>query len=270
MPLEGLLDIGSEDDIVRLRQMTSMQQLSPQLPLWSASEAANALTVRESPRARRLSVRVFRTGKVEVVVPRRTSQRLVARFLDQHRGWIERKRTEARRNAIPQEPFPPQRIELVAFGESWRVHLAGGSGRARVSTLAPGVLSASGSVDEPNAMKRALRQWLAAKAAELLPPLLQSAANELGVSYARVVIRRQRTRWGSCSTRGTISLNACLLFQRPQVVRYLLIHELAHTRHMNHSKRFWQCVGRWCTEYQTFDRELREGWKRVPEWAIER
>jgi predicted metal-dependent hydrolase len=61
-----------------------------------------------------------------------------------------------------------------------------------------------------------------------------------------------------------------LLFQRPQVVRYLLIHELVHTLHMNHSKRFWECVGRLCPDFETLDRELREGWRRVPGWVFDR
>lgn len=103
----------------------------------------------------------------------------------------------------------------------------------------------------------------------MLAPLLAQIARELNFSYEKLTIRRQRTRWGSCSARGTISLNCCLLFQRPEVVRYLMIHELAHTRHMNHSKRFWQCVARHCPEYKSLDRQLREGWKHVPAWVLD-
>src|SRR5829696_3902704 len=175
-------------------------------------DAADGWLVRESRRARRLIVRVHHTGRVEVIVPRRTSQRTVARFVDRHREWIERKRAEARRTITPAQPIPPQEAA-------------------------------------------ALRRALIAKAHDVLSPMLAATAQELGFSYERIMIRRQRTRWGSCSARGTISLNCCLLFQRPPVVRYLLIHELAHTRHMNHSKRFWQCVARHCPDYQALDRE---------------
>ena len=69
-----------------------------------------------------------------------------------------------------------------------------------------------------------------------------SLRGELNYSVERVVIRCQRTRWGSCSTRGTVSLNCSLVFLRPEVVRYLFMHELAHTRHMNHSPGFWRLV----------------------------
>jgi predicted metal-dependent hydrolase len=58
------------------------------------------------------------------------------------------------------------------------------------------------------------------------------------------------------------------MFQRPQVVRYLMIHELSHTVQMNHSRRFWQTVSRHCPDYRRLDRELLDGWRRVPSWVF--
>jgi hypothetical protein len=76
-----------------------------------------------------------------------------------------------------------------------------------------------------------LLRWLATRARLAATPLLLALSQQMDCRFARLQIRRQRTRWGSCSTRGTISLNCCLLFQRPQVLRYLLVHELSHVRH---------------------------------------
>jgi len=81
-------------------------------------------------------------------------------------------------------------------------------------------------------------------------------------------VRKQRTRWGSCSTRGTITLNVCLLFQPPEVVRYLYLHELTHLRHMNHSARFWAAVGRLEPAWRELDAQLARGWQRVPAWLL--
>lgn len=248
--------------------MFEPQIASPQLSLQLAAEGPNDWVVRESARARRLSVKVFRTGRVEVIVPRRVSARTVSRFVEQHREWIDQKRTEALRNAVPPQPFPPARIELSACAESWRVHLAGGKGRPRTSELAPGVLGIRGDAGETRLAKESLRRWLMSRASQALAPMLAATAREVGMSYRKMAIRRQRSRWGSCSTRGTISLNCCLLFQRPEVVRYLLVHELAHTQHMNHSKRFWQCVERHCPDFQELDAELLAGWRRVPVWVF--
>jgi predicted metal-dependent hydrolase len=248
------------------------ESTTSQLPLWPAGEAIGDWAVRESRRARRLSVRVFRTGRVEVVVPRRTSRRTVTRFLDQHRDWIESRRAEAQRNAVltPVQPFPPIQIDLSACGEIWRVHMAGGGTRMRIRETASGILAISGSPGNMRGVRQALQRWLMARAFEVLAPLLAQTASELDLKYAKVVIRRQRTRWGSCSARGTISLNCSLLFQPREVVRYLLIHELAHTLHMNHSRRFWECVRGYCPEFESLDEELREGWRRVPGWVFDR
>lgn len=242
--------------------------VTSQLPLWSAKDAADGWSVRESQRARRLTVRVFHTGRVEVVVPFRTSPRAVERFLERHRPWIERKRAEARLRAGPPAPFPPPQVELAACAEVWRIHLAGGRGRVRVAPSASGLLGLTGEAGTGQTVRHALRRWLTERARHVLAPLLAECARELGFSYQRVLVRRQRTRWGSCSTRGTISLNCCLLFQRPAVVRYLMIHELVHTRHMNHSRHFWQCVARHCPDYHSLDRELLDGWRRVPDWVF--
>ncbi len=239
---------------------------SSQLPLWSDGDEAEWV-VRESVRARRLAVRVLLTGQVEVVVPCRTSARTVERFVGRHRDWIAHQREKVRRLARPAEPFPPYRIELSACEQTLRVHLAGGRGRTRATVVAPGLLGISGPVDSRAAVQLALQRWLTTTARQTLEPMLARLARELDVRYGKIAIRRQRTRWGSCSTHGTISLNCCLLFQRPAVVRYLLIHELAHTVHMNHSRRFWNFVARHCGDYRRLDQELLEGWRRVPAWV---
>ena len=103
---------------------------------------------------------------------------------------------------------------------------------------------------------------------ERLAPPLRQLADELRYSVERVVIRCQRTRWGSCSTRGTVSLNCSLVFLRAEVVRYLFIHELAHLKHMNHSAGFWRLVGTLEPDYRQLDRELLAGWRTVPLWVF--
>jgi predicted metal-dependent hydrolase len=246
----------------------SMFNAPPQLPLWSDHDTGKDWAVRESRRARRLTVHVFHTGRVEIVVPRRTSRRVVAQFLDGHREWIEAKLAHARRNAAIREPFPPGEVEFCAFAESWRIHLAGGAGSLRARAIAPAILSLVGDAGDTRRVRHVLRAWLAQKARALLAPVLAECAREMGLTYQRLAVRRQRTRWGSCSTRGTISLNACLLFQTPQVMRYLLVHELVHTRYMNHSSAFWAGVASHCPDYMHLDAALLEGWRRVPSWVF--
>lgn len=228
-----------------------------QLSLFDARDTAAAFTVRHSLRARRLTVRVFVTGRVEVVVPPRTAERTVRDFVARHREWIEMRRDRARRDRPRPAAFPPPAIELTAYAERWPLPM----------TVAPGTLAARGSAPDLK-LRRSLRAWVIARSVARLEPWLDSLARETGLGYARMVVRCQRTRWGSCSSRGTISLNACLAFQRPAVVRYLLLHELAHTRHMNHSSRFWCLVAGHEPDWQALDRELAAGWRHVPAWML--
>ena len=227
--------------------------------------------IRVSSRARRLSLRVYPDARVEMVVPPRAHPREVEAFLAAHREWIEAKRALALRNRPTPQVFPPAAIHFAATGESWRLHVAGGTGAVRITEQGAGdeqrVLRITGAA-APAALRKALRSWLLRAARPRLSPRVAALSRNTGIPYSQVAIRRQRSRWGSCSARGTISLNACLLFQRPEVVDYLIVHELTHVKHMNHSARFWQAVERNCADWRALDRELVQGWRHVPRWVF--
>ena len=160
--------------------------------------------------------------------------------------WIDDKRAVGAARRPPPEAFPPEAVRLRAHRECWRLHLAGGTGQTAPgasSRPARGGILESRARPRPAALREALRALVDARRARArLEPRVAALAARHGVRYSKVAIRRQRSRWGSCSVRGTISLNACLLFQRPEVVDYLIVHELMHVKHMNHSARFWQAV----------------------------
>lgn len=239
-----------------------------QRDLWAdeAPAAEGPHHIRVSARAQRLSVRVMRSGRVEVVVPRRTPPRLIERFLSEHREWIDTRRALALRHAPPKAPFPPGDVHFGLSGERWRLDVAGGSARARLYT-APGLLRITGAATA-DASRLLLRRWLLAAARNTLTPFLANVAREIGVPYRSMQVRRQRTRWGSCSAKGALSLNVCLVFQPPPVVRYLCIHELTHLSHMNHSARFWSAVARHEPHWRRLDRQLLDGWQHVPAWVF--
>jgi hypothetical protein len=227
---------------------------------------------RISPRARRISIRVYPDARVEVVVPSRARPREIEYFVAAQREWIDAKRAQALRNRPAPEPFPPALVEFRCIGERWRLHLAGGTGRVRILERGAAadpvrVLEIRGAVTD-RGLRGALRTWLKRAAGERLAPRVEALATACGVRFSKVEIRRQRSRWGSCSVRGTISLNLCLLFQRPEVVDYLIIHELMHVKHMNHSQRFWAAVEKHCADWRALDRELLDGWRTVPRWVF--
>ncbi len=86
----------------------------------------------------------------------------------------------------------------------------------------------------------------------------------MGVTYNKVTIRDQKSRWGSCSSNGNINLNWRLLFMHPKIARYVVVHELAHRKHMNHSKDFWNEVERTMPDYRKYRALLKQnGYKYI-------
>jgi len=222
--------------------------------------------IRRSQRARRLSARVHADGRVEIVVPERVGRLRVLDFIARHRDWITQRLSET----APQMPeaFPPRRLELQALGQTWHLHLAGGTGALRIRAQANQLLVLSGR-GEREAQVRALRSWLTEHVRAPLTTKLRGLAVHHGFDFQSLQLRRQRTRWGSCSSRGVISLNICAVFQPPAVLDYLMIHELAHTREMNHSRAYWRTVASCCPDWRRLDRELATGWRHVPQWIFE-
>jgi predicted metal-dependent hydrolase len=249
--------------------MGSSPATSAQLQLFESREASPAWNVRVSRRARRLSVRVYPGGRVEVVVPPGASAATVQRFVGTHREWIEQRVTDLSTVAGIAVETLPQRIELAALSRSYNVQYRSTASRiTRAVVVGEGCLEVSGNTSDEAFVGAALRNWLFDLAEHELSRELRRMAEIGGFDFRRLQIRRQRTRWGSCSASGTISLNVCVMFQPLEVMRYLLIHELSHTRHMNHSRRFWALVESLEPNYQTLDRELLRGWQRVPGWMF--
>jgi predicted metal-dependent hydrolase len=219
------------------------------------------IEIRESARVRRLNVRVYPGGRVAVSVPKGTRPTIVEDFLRKHRDWIAQKVTQF---TVVEEAALPATIDLPSTGDQWVVHYR--VGRSSFRIIADRALEIRHPPQDRDGAQRALASWAIAEARRSLEPWFADIATEMEVSYRDVQWRRQRTRWGSCSRSGTISLNVAILFQPPDVARYLFVHELAHTRHMNHSARFWSFVARHEPEYRALDRQLAEGWRRVPGW----
>jgi predicted metal-dependent hydrolase len=248
-----------------------VQSASQQLPLFPAAndepDQVSGFSVRVSARAKRLSIKVFPRGKVEVVVPRRTRPKEVRNFVEANREWID----NARRSFAaehPPEPFAlPDVIHLRTIDQVVRVRYRREKGAESVRyRMSGGVLTLSGQTDDDKLCVRALRRWLTTTARNEFEARLRALAILTEAPFKKLQIRCQRTCWGSRSSSGTNSINLCLLFLTPLLTRYLLIHELCHGRHMNHSKRFWQLVGRYEPDYRELDRQLGESWRQVPTW----
>ena len=215
--------------------------------------------LRVSSRARRVSLRIKPWVGLEVVVPKRFPQQQIGRILQQHEEWIRRQLARHAPN-LAAPPLPGE-IRLPALGGCWSVEIDAALDSLRELPGHRLHIPA----DRRLAIE-SLRGWIRRQARRHLPARLRELARQHGFGYERVSIRSQKSRWGSCSSRGTISLNDQLLFLRPEAVDYLLIHELCHTREMNHSPRFWALVEACCPDWKALDAELSPGLEKVPDW----
>jgi predicted metal-dependent hydrolase len=236
------------------------------------SESSIPYVVRVSPRARYLRFRVTVDKGLEVVVPRGYDQRRIPEVLSTNQHWVRsalQKVAEVRQrqSAEPTEAIPSV-IKFASVGRAWQVQaVATRAASVVIEEVAPDRLVVRGRVGDPELCEAALQRWVMRKAHDILIPWLGRVSREIGIPFTKTAIRKQKSRWGSCSRIGTISLNAKLLFIDPDLVRYILIHELCHIREMNHSSRFWKLVAVYYPPYKLAHRRLTTAWRAMPRWV---
>ena len=255
----------------------------------TASTAAQLVFVR-SLRARNYRLTLRRNGVAVATIPARGSEREAQRFVAEHQDWLARARARHAQKPRAAEIWRPGtpvlwRGELTEIRVAVEAPLmpagipvgpvvAGGQPRVRPPAPAganvPKTPHSAGFTGKPAvclaadifrvaALDRDLRPTLEAQFARRarieLPGRAWELAAETGVDVKQVTVRNQRSRWGSCSAGGTISLNWRLV-QTPDLVRdYIIFHELMHLREMNHSARFWARV-----------EEVCPGWREAEKW----
>lgn len=240
-------------------------------PLMPSHDLAPDYTIRVSPRARRVRLVVTPEDGLVVVVPRGFPQGRVGAVVREHAAWIERTlaRTAERRAhlaALADAPIP-ETVDMPGIAARWRVVMRPSVAEGVRGVAGEETLTLTGQVSDTAACYAAIRRAVARVARERLPMMLGSAEAETGWSAAKVTVRRQRSRWGSCTAQGHLSLNESLVFLPQHLVRYVMVHELAHTRRMDHSARFWALVQAHEAAWKERRSELREAWRHVPPWA---
>ena len=200
-------------------------------------------------RARRYLLRLLPDATIRLTVPRGGSIGEARRFALSQTAWLEQQ--------LEKLAYRPQRSPgwvvgtAVLFLGSLQPIQAGELGAVRLDTQ---LIKVGDATDLRPPIEKHLHQL----AARELPPRVWELAKLHGLTVQRVTVRNQKSRWGSCSRRGTISLNWRLI-QTPELVRdYIILHELMHLRQMNHSNRFWQEVAGVCPNYPAAEQWLKE------------
>ncbi len=234
-----------------------------QAPLAGSRPWPPEFTVRISARARHARLRILPGTGLEVVLPRTMKPETATEIVERHKDWICKtlKRVCGTAGQTTDNAPVPQQVFL--HGETVaRPVVCGGEPD---SGLANAIVIRSPR-DKAAAAARELRQWAGTYAAHALGAETAALAERHGLAFSALRFRRQKSRWGSCTAQGALSLNTCLIFLPPDLARHVVLHELAHTRHMDHGRGFWKTLFAMEPDALKLDRRLRSAWRYVPGW----
>ncbi len=214
--------------------------------------------VRYSRKARRLSLRIDPRDGLEVIVPVRAPHADIERLVAEKISWVTKKMRDFERlKAVTPEIALRSGAHLTLAGRDYTIRLTPSLSRRPRIALDRGELVLFVPADGDAEVRVAFRRWLVRFAHEVIRRRVDELSAVCGTSYSRITVRSQKGRWGSCSRRGTLSFNWRLILLPPGVMDYLIYHELAHLRHMNHGRRFWIQVERWCPLFRDMERWLK-------------
>lgn len=225
-----------------------------------------------SQRARRLSMKIGLDRGLEVVIPPRFNQARVEPFMTQHHDWIIKniKKHTARQKQIKSNQISDgSRINILGKPKTIRIRTTNKKKSYAKVARALKFNSDSAYFDEeeiviylsensPDEIKKTLETHLKKEAKKIFAARTTVLAARMNLSYNRITIKSQKTRWGSCSKNKNLNFNWRLILTEPQIIDSIIIHELAHLVHMNHGRRFYNLVEKYCPDHKALNKKLKE------------
>ena len=192
-----------------------------------------------------IAIIVQRDGKVLVRAPLKAPESLIRQFVESKSGWIVKKKAQAAHHALPLARQFTAGEKFLYLGQEYPLSVVAGAGAA--------LRFEQGFILTPKALPNAqplLEKWYKTAARKLFIERVKFYAQKFGLKYERIRLSAARTRWGSCSSRGTLSFTWRLVMAPLEVVDYVVIHELAHLRVKNHSTVFWAEVAKMLPDFK--------------------
>ena len=234
--------------------------------------------VRRSLKAKRFFLRVCpHPFSVHLVIPKRRSVASAKAFAESKAAWLAAtiRRLAPEPGAMPRGPETPRRIpselELRLTGERIKIVVENVPGaniiRAWFDSLFRQI-TIQGDTSDAKGIARVFQHILTEIAEPVLKNRIRALAAPLNLPDFRVLVHPQKTRWGSCSHTGKVTLNTLLILFPPEVVDYVMLHELCHKFEMNHSERFKQKMDELCPDWRDRDALLRQYAKELPDFLL--
>ena len=233
-----------------------------------SEENINLFALRHSKRAKRLIFNPSIRYGFEIILPRFYDDNWVLETVNKSKVLIENRLAEIKE---ARRGLRPTLITLPSTGKSWKVTYRG----INHNDSDEAVIERSTTLEVPEKVQDVfwvpivLQKWLHKEALQYLPNHLDAVSSKLKQPYNRVTIKRQKTRWGSCSTKRNINLNRNLMLMSFECIDYVLHHEVVHLKVLNHSPKFWQELESSFPNYKNILVQLKQiENKKMPRWAL--
>lgn len=245
----------------------------------SSEQLLKEYSIRVSSRAKYMRLTISLEKGLVVVVPKSMNQRrmatLIPEFVRDKQQWLNAaiEKLHARRQLKPdiEHCQLPEKISLIASGHIFSItycSLPKAEGSLILRQRDEYVLEISGAAENKQQVFVLLEAFFKDYARTYLKLRLDKLSHEFNLPYNRLTIRAQKTRWGSCSSKKNINLNYRLLFIEKNLLDYILLHELVHTVHMNHSKAFWLYFESLMPDARRRDKQVNQMGKNLPCWIF--
>lgn len=220
---------------------------------------------RKSARAKRIVISINQE-RVRVSIPRGVNVREARRFVQEKQQWIIDlwQALQAKKQACGRFiRVYADGDKLACGGQNIILHLVDGERKraawredhGRLLVYLPENLNPA---EATEIVRKAVAAWYRVEARRVFAARLDAFAARMDLNYRELYVKEQKTKWGSCSAQGNINLNWRLVMAPDQVINYVVVHELAHRKHLNHSSAFWQCVEAYIPDYRQWRKWLRE------------
>ena len=191
------------------------------------------------------------------------------KLLEKNENWIKKNYLKIQFSlSDPADSVLPKKIILRATNEEWKVLFQNEKKSTSLKLLEEEkkiIILAPPKTSKKNIIF-SLEQWIIEYAQNILLPWFHELSKQHKFTFNQVRVNHTTAQWGSCSVQKNISLNCRLLFLTPELVNYVMLHELCHTIHLNHSQSFWKLLKSHSPNYMSLKEQLRQGYEYLPRW----
>ncbi len=205
-------------------------------------------TLKRNNRSRSIKISLSHDGQVVVSAPRFVPKNIIAAFVNRQIPWIERQQQKLSLKKMANPTFNWDDKIISIYGTLYSIIFA--PDQSEKVTLLKGNCMVHPVTGSENDVRKTLLLWLKREAENYILNQVQRSAKIMNTDFGSVRFGQQKSRWGSCTGKNDLSFNWRLIHFPKEVIDYVIVHELAHTKHHNHSASFWELVGAYCPHWK--------------------